>query len=66
MITVNNKDKLEYKEGMTVKDVLEAMNYTYVLITVHVNDIYVPEEEYDTFKVPDNSNVMVFHIFHGG
>ncbi len=66
MIIVNNRDKLEWKEGMTVSDVLKEMNYIYVLITVMVNDVYVPEEDYDTYKVPDNANVIVFHIFHGG
>lgn len=66
MITVNNRDKLEWKKGMTVKDILNTMGYMYSLITVSVNEQFVPEDDYDTFQVPDNSQVNVFHLAHGG
>ncbi len=66
MITVNNRDKLEWKEGMTVSDLLAEMNYIYSLISVTVNDIFISQEEYSTCKIPDNAKVMVFHLFHGG
>ena len=66
MITVNNRDKLDWRDGMTVRDVLTAMNYTYKLITVTVNGTLVPKEQYDTYRIPDGAQVIVFHLSHGG
>ncbi len=66
MVLVNNRDKLEWAEGMTVKDLLIKMKYTYFLITVTVNGDVVPKAEYDYFVVPDNADVNVFHLAHGG
>ncbi len=66
MILVNNRDKLEWREKMCIQDVLDAMNYTYPLITIHVNEILIPEEDYQTFFVPDEAQVSIFHLAHGG
>ncbi len=66
MLTVNDRDKIEWKEHMTVNDVLEAMRYNYALITVTVNEQLVPEDEYETFPVPDDARVQIFHLAHGG
>lgn len=66
MIVVNNKEKLEWYEEMTVQDVLDKMNYVYPRITVTVNNKLVQREDYGTFKVPDKADVNVFHLAHGG
>jgi len=66
MLTINNRDKIEWHEGMNVRDVLVAMKYDYPLITVTVNGELVTEEKYSTFNIPDNANVIVFHLAHGG
>jgi thiamine biosynthesis protein ThiS len=66
MVTVNNRDKVEWQDGMTVQRLLDKLGYTYVLITVTVNDDVVSREDYDTFSVPDGANVTVFHLAHGG
>lgn len=66
MIIINNRDKLQWKEGMTVQNLLDEMGYDYTLITVTVDDELVPEEDYDHFELDDNANVIVFHLAHGG
>jgi thiamine biosynthesis protein ThiS len=66
MILVNDRDRLEWREGMTVRDVLDAMGYDYALITVGVNGVFVPADEYQDHLVPDNAEVVVFHLAHGG
>jgi thiamine biosynthesis protein ThiS len=66
MILINNRDKIEWKDGMTVSDVLDAMGYSYVLITVTINGELVDEEDYDHTAVPDGADVGVFHLAHGG
>lgn len=66
MILVNNRDKVEWREGMTVQDVLDAMGYDYALITVTIEGTFVPEDDYGTQTVPDGSKVGLFHLAHGG
>ncbi len=66
MITINNRDKLEWRDGMTVQALLDEMGYSYTLITVTVDDRLVPEEDYDHFTIQDGAEVGVFHLAHGG
>jgi thiamine biosynthesis protein ThiS len=66
MIVVNKRDKVDWHAEMTVRDVLNAMGYSYILITVSVNGTVVPDEDYDTCHVPDDADVDVFHLAHGG
>jgi thiamine biosynthesis protein ThiS len=66
MLLINNRDRIEWRAGMTVKDVLDLLGYDYALMTVTVNDTLVPEEDYDHYAVPDGAEVTVFHLAHGG
>ena len=66
MITINNRDKIEWKEHLTVTDVFGIMGYDYALITVTVNDEFVPEEDYDAYFIPDEASVLMIHLAHGG
>ena len=66
MLTINNRDKIDWKNGMTIQGVLDAMGYEYVLITVTVNGEFVSKDDYETFEVPDDSEISVFHLAHGG
>jgi thiamine biosynthesis protein ThiS len=66
MVTVNNRDKVKWRENMTVRDLLQVMHYSYFLITVTVNGEFVPKEDYEEYEVPDNADVTVFHLAHGG
>ncbi len=66
MVTVNNRDRLDWREGMTVQELLERMGYGYVLITVTVDGELVPADEYPHFTLHDGADVNVFHLAHGG
>ena len=66
MITVNNKDKIDWHEGMTVQDLVDRMGYVISIITVSVNGQLVQKEDYATYEIPDNAEVNVFHLAHGG
>ena len=66
MVTINNRDRLEWREGLTVRELLDQLGYTYVLITVTVNGALVAEEDYVSHVVPDGAEVTVFHLAHGG
>ena len=66
MITVNKQHHLPWYDGMTVRDVLTAMNYTFPQIIVVINDAVVRHDAYDTTTVPDNADVRVVHMIAGG
>jgi sulfur carrier protein len=65
MIRVNG-DKLEHREGMTVRDVLKARNFVFPLIVVKVDGVLVPREQMDQRLVPDGADVEVIHLMSGG
>ncbi len=66
MLTINDRDKIEWREGMTVQDVLDAMGYNYTLITVTVNGELVPKDKWVSCEVPDGAELGIFHLAHGG
>ena len=66
MILLNNRDKVEWENGMTVRDLFKKMSFNYELITVFVNDEYVAPDDYDHSIIPDNADVKAIHIAHGG
>ena len=65
MITVNG-DKLEWHEGMTIRDILNAKNYTFRMLVTKVDGVLVKRTDYDTTTVPDHSDVKVIHLISGG
>jgi len=66
MITINDREQLDWKPGMTVNDVLAALGYSYALITVTLNGTLVEKEDYATTRVPDGAELTIFHLAHGG
>lgn len=66
MIRVNNRDEVEWEEGLTVSALLGRLRYTFVHIIVTINEALVPHEEYPTRTIPDGANVWVIHLIAGG
>jgi len=66
MITINNRDKLNWQQDLTIKDILKKMKYDYSLISIYLNEEYVPPEEYESRRIPDDSSVQIIHLAHGG
>ncbi len=66
MITVNNRDKLKWEKSMTVQKVLDEMKYNYSLITATVNGKLIPAKDYGSHILEENSDLIVFHLAHGG
>ena len=66
MITVNKHHTLPWTEGMTVRDVLSAMKYTFPHIIVVINGAVVRHDTYDTTTIPDDADVRVVHMIAGG
>jgi thiamine biosynthesis protein ThiS len=66
MITVNDRDRLDWHAGMTVAEVLRQMNWDFAPIVASVNGGHVPPTEYETTPVPDGAEVRLIHVMHGG
>ncbi len=65
MIVVNG-ERMEWRVGMTVRDVLRARNYIFRMLVVQVNGELVKRGTYDTAVVPDGATVDVIHMISGG
>ena len=66
MIKVNRRHEIPWHAGMTVRDVLTAMNYTYPHIVVTVNGNVIRHDDYDSHAIPDEADVQVIHMIAGG
>lgn len=64
-ITVNG-NTVEWNEGMTVRDVLTVMNYTFRMLVIKINGTIVKKENWDTCLVPVGAEVSVIHLMSGG
>lgn len=65
MITVNG-DRLDWHEGMTVRDILTAKNYKFRMLVTKIDGELVKRSDYDTATVPDGADVKVIHLISGG
>ncbi len=65
MIAVNG-ERIEWREGMTVRDVLKARRFSFPLLIVRIDGALVARGDYDTTTVPDDSEVDVLHLMSGG
>lgn len=66
MIRVNDRHDVEWREGLTVSDLLEQMGYSYHQIIVKVNGELVRRESFDTYTIPDGAEVKAIHLIAGG
>ena len=66
MILVNNRDEVEWEEGLTVSALLERFRYTFPHIIVKINGEVIPREQYPTRTIPDDADVWVIHLIAGG
>lgn len=65
MVEINGH-MVEWEEGMTVKRLLEIMNYTFPMIIVRVNGEPVKKEDWDKYPVPRGAKVQALHQIAGG
>ncbi len=61
-----NGNVIAWKEGMTVRNVLDEMKYSFRLLIIKVNGGIVKRENWDDFSVPKNADIKVIHLMSGG
>ena len=65
MIVVNG-EPMEWKEGMTVRNVIDEKRYVFPLLAVWIDGTPIPRDRFDTALISDGSNVQVIHMLSGG
>ena len=63
---LNNKPYPGWREGLTVREVLEENRFTWPKLVIKLNKRVVWPEEYDTTSVGAEDNLEVIHLLGGG
>lgn len=66
MIRVNGQYDVEYRPGMNVQDVLDALKFSFRMIVVKIDDRVVLRKDFGTTEVPDGAEVQAIHLISGG
>lgn len=67
MIITVAGEKKEYKENLTLKELIEAENVeTPEYVTVSINEEFVPSEEKETKVLKEGDNVEFLYFMGGG
>ena len=66
MIRVNDQYDVEYRPGMTIQDLLDALKFSFRMIVVKVNGQVVLRKDFETTEVPDGAEVQAIHLISGG
>jgi thiamine biosynthesis protein ThiS len=66
VIRVNGQYDVEYRPGMTVQDVLDALKFSFRMIAVKVDGQPVLRRDFATTEVPDGAEVLALHMISGG
>ena len=65
-IILNNNPEVFGGEKMTVRELLDAKNFTFKMLIVKINGILVLKSDYETSIVLEGDNVSVLHLISGG
>lgn len=66
IIHYNQQDKLELKDGVTLKEFLVSKQLTREGVAVAVDEKIVKKADFDTFVLKDGMSVDVFNMVSGG
>ena len=66
VIRVNAQYDVEYRPGMTVQDVLDALKFSFRMIVVKIDGKVVLKKDFATTEVPDGTEMQAIHLISGG
>jgi thiamine biosynthesis protein ThiS len=66
MIRVNDQYEVEWRPGMTVQDLLDALKFSFRMIVVKVDGRVVLRPDFATTGIPDGAEVQAIHLISGG
>ncbi len=56
----------DWHEGMTVRDALKMMNYSFPMLVTKINGQLIPRDQYDHATIPEGADLRVIHLISGG
>jgi sulfur carrier protein len=65
MIRVNGRE-IEWRQGMTIQNVLDECSYTYRMIAVWIDGTPYRRDLFTTTVVPDGAEIQALHMISGG
>ena len=65
-IILNNRDEVFENESMNVTELFHLKKFTFKIITVKLNGIFIKKEDYDTTFIKDGDIVAAIHLITGG
>jgi len=65
MIKINDEE-IKWRKGMTVRDAMNQVHFTFPLVVVSVNGMIIPPDELDNYILKDGDEIMVLHLTSGG
>ena len=65
-IILNNREEVFDRNEMTVNELLQIKNFSFKIITVKLNNIFIKKELYDTTIIKDGDIVAAIHMLTGG
>lgn len=65
-ITLNNNLENFDVDTLSISELLKLKNFTFRMLVIKVNDVFVKRENYDTVFVKNGDNVSVLHLISGG
>ncbi len=66
MIRVNDQFEVEWRPGMTVQDMLDALKFSFRMIVVKIDGQVVLRRDFLTTEGPDGAQVRAIHLISGG
>ena len=63
---LNNRPYSSWREGLTVREVLEENRFTWPKLVIKLNKRVVWPEEYDTTSIGPEDDLEVIHLLGGG
>ena len=61
-----NENEIEFRDGMTVKDAMNEVKYTFPMVIVSVNGQHIPKNKLTEHLLNDGDTVKVIHMESGG
>ena len=65
-MTLNHRPYPHWREGLTVKGVIEENKFTWPKLVVKLNDRVIWPEEYETTSLQEEDDLQVIHLLGGG
>ena len=66
IITINGKKYSDYKEGITVIELIEKLNLHKKQIIVELNQLALIKKDYQTLSLKDGDSIEIVQIAAGG